>query len=121
MLRFALVALVAGFVARPAAAVADDGPGSAASPPTIEQRLSDLEARVPPAPPTAPAHEQPLDEKEPTFGEFDFAWMNGNNPQPASLLKNGPVTFSLYVDTLYVWLFIDPIDQTFFQTSYAPI
>jgi len=32
------------------------------------------------------AASQPLDVSSPPFGEFDFAWMNGNNPQPAPLL-----------------------------------
>ena len=44
---------------------------------------------------------QPLDVREPTFGEFDFGWMNGNNSQPASLLQTGPLTLSLYVDAYY--------------------
>ena len=63
---------------------------------------------------------KPLDVREPTFGEFDFAWMNGNNPQPSSLLVTGPVTLSLYVDTYYGWDFHEPIDHTIFPTTTAP-
>src|SRR5258707_6669673 len=55
--------------------------------------------------------EQPLDVREPPFSEFDFAWMNGSNPQPASLLVIGPVTWSIYVDTYYAWQFWRPIDH----------
>ncbi len=62
----------------------------------------------------------PLDVAEPTFGEFDFAWMNGNNPQPASLLKLGPITPSLYIDTYYGFQFHRPIDHTIFPTTTAP-
>ena len=63
---------------------------------------------------------KPLDVREPTFGEFDFAWMNGNNAQPASLLTSGPVTFSLYIDTYYAWQFHRPIDHTIFASTTAP-
>lgn len=83
----------------------------------LEQRIKDLEARLP-APEKAPA-EQPLDVTEPTFGEFDFSWMNGNNPQPPSLLKMGPVTWSIYVDTYFNWQFHRPIDHTIFPTTTA--
>jgi hypothetical protein len=72
----------------------------------------------PSAPPAKP--DKPLDVREPPFGEFDFAWMNGNNPQPASLLTMGPVTWSLYVDTYYAWQFHRPIDHTIFPTTTAP-
>ncbi len=64
--------------------------------------------------------EQPLDVREPPFSEFDFSWMNGINPQPASLLGMGPVTWSLYVDTYYAWQFWRPIDHTIFPTTTAP-
>lgn len=67
------------------------------------------------APPAAP-----LDVREPPFGEFDFSWMNGSNPQPASLLAMGPVTWSLYVDTYYAWQFHRPADHTIFPTTTAP-
>jgi hypothetical protein len=67
-----------------------------------------------------PAVEKPLDVREPPFGEFDFAWMNGNNPQPASLLAMGPVTWSLYVDTYFAWQFNHPQDHTIFPTTTAP-
>jgi hypothetical protein len=63
---------------------------------------------------------EPLDVREPTFGEFDFGWMNGNNPQPPSLLKTGPLTLSLYVDTYYGFQFHQPIDHTVFPTTTAP-
>jgi hypothetical protein len=62
----------------------------------------------------------PLDAREPPFGEFDFAWMNGSNPQPASLLTMGPVTWSLYIDTYFAWQFHQPIDHTIFPTTTAP-
>ena len=64
--------------------------------------------------------EQPLDVREPPLSEFDFAWMNGSNPQPASLLVIGPVTWSIYVDTYYAWQFWRPIDHTIFPTTTAP-
>ena len=64
--------------------------------------------------------EQPLDVREPPFSEFDFSWMNGGNPQPASLLGMGPVTWSLYVDTYFAWQFEQPIDHTIFPTTTAP-
>jgi hypothetical protein len=85
----------------------------------LEQRIRDLEARTPVAP-TPPAGPKPLDVAEPTFGEFDFSWMNGNNPQPASLLQTGPVTLSLYIDTYYGFQFHQPIDHTVFPTTTAP-
>jgi hypothetical protein len=68
----------------------------------------------------APAEQRPLDVREPPFAEFDFSWMNGNNPQPPSLLGVGPVTLSLYVDTYYAWQFQRPIDHTIFPTTTAP-
>ncbi len=64
--------------------------------------------------------EDPLDVREPTFGEFDFSWMNGNNPQPDSLLKTGPLTLSLYIDTYFNYQFHRPIDHTIFPTTTAP-
>ncbi len=63
---------------------------------------------------------QTLDLREPTFGEFDFSWMNGNNPQPSSLLQTGPVTLSLYIDTYAGWQFHEPIDHTVFPSTTAP-
>ena len=74
-------------------------------------------ATAPPPPPAAP---QPLDVREPTFGEFNFGWMNGNNSQPDSLLKTGPLTLSLYIDTYFGWQFHAPIDHTVFPTTTAP-
>jgi hypothetical protein len=85
----------------------------------LEERIQQLEARAPTA--TAkPAPPPPLDVREPTFGEFDFGWMNGNNSQPASLLQTGPVTLSLYVDTYFGWQFQRPVDHTVFPTTAAP-
>ena len=75
-------------------------------------------AVVAPAPAPA-AQAPPLDVADPPF-PGDFAWMNGNNPQPASLLGMGPVTWSLYVDTYYAWQFNHPIDHTIFPTTTAP-
>ena len=86
----------------------------------LAQRVQDLEARVPPPQLAPPAPPPALDVAQPTFGEFDFSWMNGNNPQPDSLLKTGPVTFSVYVDTYYSWQFHEPIDHTVFPTTTAP-
>src|SRR4051812_24524519 len=68
-------------------------------------------------PENQPPVEKPLDLREPPFGEFDFSWMNGNNPQPSSLLTMGPVTWSLYVDTYYAWQFHQPNDHTIFPTT----
>ncbi|MEO6774504.1 MAG: outer membrane beta-barrel protein [Kofleriaceae bacterium] len=84
----------------------------------LEQRLAALEHPTPPVQPAAPP--QPLDVREPTFGEFDFGWMNGNNSQPASLVQTGPLTLSLYVDTYYGYQFHRPIDHTVFPTTTAP-
>ena len=118
--------LVIAIALLPRVSRADDEP--AASPPqpapTLEQ-VRALEARIAalehPAPPAKPAEPpQPLDVREPTFGEFNFAWMNGNNSQPASLLQTGPVTTSLYVDTYYNYQFHQPIDHTIFPTTTAP-
>ncbi len=115
------VALIALVIA-PIHAMADDAP----PPPTasevhaLEQRIKDLEARLPPAPVVPAAATLPLDLREPTFGEFDFGWMNGNNPQPESLLKTGPLTLSLYIDTYYNWQFNAPIDHTIFPTTVGP-
>lgn len=66
------------------------------------------------------SHDKPLDEREPPFGEHDYAWMNGSNPQPPSLLVMGPLTWSLYVDTYFAWQFQQPIDHTIFPTTTAP-
>ncbi len=63
--------------------------------------------------------DKPLDVREPTFGEFDFSWMNGNNAQPDSLLKTGPLTLSLYIDTYFAYQFNRPIDHTIFPTTVA--
>lgn len=68
----------------------------------------------------ASAAPAPLDLREPPFGEFDFSWMNGSNPQPPSLLVAGPVTGSLYVDTYYAWQTQRPIDHTIFPGTTAP-
>ena len=85
----------------------------------LEARIHELEAKATPAPPPSPASTS-LDAREPPFGEFDFAWMNGSNAQPASQLVVGPVTWSLYVDTYYAWQFHQPIDHTIFPTTTAP-
>ncbi|MEP6865224.1 MAG: outer membrane beta-barrel protein, partial [Deltaproteobacteria bacterium] len=84
----------------------------------LEHRLFVLEHPVPPVKP--PESPRPLDVREPTFGEYDFSWMNGNNSQPASLLQTGPVTMSLYIDTYYGYQFHEPIDHTVFPTTTAP-
>jgi len=91
----------------------------------LEQRLRDLEQKPapPPAvvtPPPPPPKRQPLDLREPPFGEYDFSWMNGTNRQPASLLTTGPLTWSLYVDAYYGWQFWAPVDHTVFPSTTAP-
>src|SRR5438067_2271233 len=73
----------------------------------------------PPAPSAAVPAPQPLDAREPPFGEFDFGWMNGSNPQPPSLLAMGPVTWSLYVDAYFAWQFHQPLDHTIFPGTTA--
>jgi hypothetical protein len=85
----------------------------------LAERVQQLESRLPPAAAQS-AGPQPLDVREPTFGEFDFSWMNGNNPQPSSLLQTGPLTLSLYIDTYFGWQFHEPIDHTVFPTTTAP-
>jgi len=68
----------------------------------------------------AKGEEKPLDEREPAYGAGDFSWLNGGNRQPDSLLKWGPVTGSVFVDTYYAFQFSQPIDHTIFQTTTAP-
>src|SRR5215468_650301 len=127
-----LAALVVAAIAAPTFARADDLPtplpalAQVVSP--LDDELAKLRARVealeagrtaqPPA--AQPAQPQPLDASEPPFGEFDFSWMNGNNPQPASVLALGPLTPSLYIDTYYAFQFYRPIDHTIFPTTTAP-
>ena len=62
----------------------------------------------------------PLDEREPPYGDRDYSWLNGGNRQPDSLLKWGPLTGSVFVDTYYAFQFSQPIDHTIFQTTTAP-
>jgi hypothetical protein len=82
------------------------------------------EAASPPSEPPTPAlsvaEAKPLDVAEPPFSEGDFTWMNGSNRQPESLLKVGPATLSLIVDTYYLWSFARPIDHTAFPSTTAP-
>ena len=119
---FVLFLAVVGVVLLSGVGFADDDPQAELH--ALEQRVKELEARTTPAAvaaaATAPAPNDPLDVREPTFGEFDFGWMNGNNPQPSSLLKTGPVTLSLYIDTYYGLQFHRPIDHTVFPTTTAP-
>ena len=120
--RVALLVLLATVV-WPAVARADNPAPTEDQLHALEMRVKELEARAAAAPPAAPTPTpapQPLDVREPTFGEFDFGWMNGNNSQPASLLQTGPLTLSLYVDTYYAWQFNRPIDHTIFPTTTAP-
>jgi putative OmpL-like beta-barrel porin-2 len=72
------------------------------------------------APVAAADKPKPLDVREPPFSQFDSTWLNGNNPQPASLLGLGPITFGLYVDSYYAYQFHAPIDHTIFPTTVAP-
>src|SRR5258705_328157 len=69
--------------------------------------VKDLGGPLPPAAGALP-EPAPLDVRQPPFGELDFAWMNGSNPQPASQLTRGPVPWSLYVDPYYAWKFHAP-------------
>jgi hypothetical protein len=78
------------------------------------------QSAAPTTPPPQAAVAKPLDVSEPPFGEFDFNWMNGSNPQPPSLLTMGPLTWSLYVDTYFAWQTYQPIDHTIFPTTTAP-
>jgi Putative beta-barrel porin-2, OmpL-like. bbp2 len=73
-----------------------------------------------PAETSTSSSDKPLDVREPPFGAYDYAWMNGSNPQPSSLLGMGPVTWSIYVDTYYAWQFAQPQDHTIFPTTTAP-
>lgn len=50
----------------------------------------------------------------------DYAWMNGSNYQPASLLSMGPLTWTLMVDTYYGYALAAPKDHTVFPTTTAP-
>ncbi len=71
------------------------------------------------APVPTPTESKPLDVREPPFPD-DYAWMNGSNPQPPSLLGMGPLTWSVYVDTYYAWQFAQPVDHTIFPTTVGP-
>lgn len=71
------------------------------------------QAQQPPSPP------KPLDVTEPPFGFGDFSWLNGNNRQPDSLLKLGPVTVGMIVDAYYLFQFARPIDHTAFPSVAA--
>lgn len=100
---------------------------AAQTPPDLEARIRALEARVQaltaaatPAPAPAPAPSTHLDVREPPFGHADFSWMNGNNYQPTSPLRIGPVTPTFFVDTFYAWQFARPQDHTIFQSTTAP-
>ena len=108
------------FAAPPASATTEPPSSLDARLRELERRIAELEARPPAQSPPSVAGNAPLDVLEPTFGEFNFAWMNGNNPQPPSLLTAGPVTASLYVDTYYGWQFYQPVDHTVFPTTTAP-
>ncbi|MFO0675566.1 MAG: outer membrane beta-barrel protein [Polyangiaceae bacterium] len=63
---------------------------------------------------------RPLDVREPPFSRGDFSWMNGTNRQPESLLRVGPVVFSLVVDGYFLWSFHRPIDHTAYPSTTAP-
>jgi hypothetical protein len=87
----------------------------------LQKRVEELEKRPTPPPPPPPAPPpKTRDLTEPTFGEFDFSWMNGTNRQPASLLVTGPLTWSIYVDAYYGWDFWAPVDHTIFPSTTAP-
>jgi hypothetical protein len=64
--------------------------------------------------------ERPLDEREPPFGDGDWSWLNGSNRQPNSLLKWGPLTGSVFVDSYYAFQFSQPKDHTIFLSTTAP-
>jgi hypothetical protein len=88
----------------------------------LTRRVRELEARPSPPPLQAPPQkpQEPLDVREPPFGEFDFSWLNGNNRQPASLLQTGILTWSIYVDGYFSWDFQAPVDHTIFPTTTGP-
>ncbi len=96
--------------ADPTTAAAPAGPPPSAAPPPA--------ATPPPA--AAPPAAKPLDAREPPFAAGDYAWLNGSNSQPESLLKVGPVVLSIYVDAFYAWQFRRPVDHTIFPTTTAP-
>ena len=68
-------------------------------------------------PGVALADDKPLDVREPPFAFGDFAWLDGFNGQPDSLLKIGPVTASVYVDTYWLYQFQHPIDHVAFPAT----
>jgi hypothetical protein len=90
---------------------------------SLEERVRELEAKLgkleQAAPPPAEAPVDALDVKEPPFSKFDWSWLNGSNAQPASLLRIGPVTPSVFVDVDLAWQFSRPIDHTIFPTTTA--
>jgi hypothetical protein len=86
----------------------------------LEQELQELKARQTPAAAPVADKTKPLDEREPLFGEFDYSWMNGNNPQSSSLLGLGPINLVFYADSYYAFQFSQPIDHTIFQSTVAP-
>jgi hypothetical protein len=61
----------------------------------------------------------PLDVREPPFGEFDVSWLNGTDRRPGPLLKMGPITASLYLDTYYAWQLSAPADHTILASTVA--
>lgn len=77
-------------------------------------------ASAAPAPAAPDAEPKPLDLREPPFAFGDFTWLNGNNRQPDSLLKVGPLTFGMIVDSYYLFQFARPIDHTAFPSTVAP-
>ena len=121
-LLLALAALLPGAVARAA-----DTP-AAATAPTVEDRLRDLESsnralteklrtlqeQLQPPPPTPPppvAAEAPADSGEP-FAWGDFTWMNGTSRQTARVFDTKYFTPQLDIDSNYTYSFNHPIDNT---------
>jgi hypothetical protein len=120
MIRAALAISLVAAVAAPARADDPLSPEAERRIHELEERVRKLEARSPEPTPAPPPKLEPLDVREPTFGEFDFSWMNGTNRQPPSLLVTGPLTWSLYVDAYYGWQFWAPVDHTVFPSTTAP-
>ena len=112
-----VAAMAAGHV--PAIAVAQPAGADGRALPS-QQEPDAASAPSEPLQPMPAPEAKPRDIAEPPFSEGDFTWMNGSNRQPESLLKVGPATLSIIVDTYYLWSFARPVDHTAFPSTTAP-